>query len=89
MAADRVTDAATLGAEACELARTHEERGHEAYALLFLAEIALKEQRRAEAMQNAQAADQLAIALHMRPLQTRISKLLTHLRPTRRRSPMH
>jgi tetratricopeptide (TPR) repeat protein len=89
LAADRLTDAAKLGAEAFELARTHEERGHEAYALLFLAEIARKGQQIGQALQHAQAAEQLATALQMRPLQTRTSKFLEELQFKPRRSGTH
>jgi class 3 adenylate cyclase/tetratricopeptide (TPR) repeat protein len=75
LAAERVPDAMKIAAEAHDLARAHGERGHEAYALLLLAEVARTEQRLEAALVHAQSAEQLSSELHMRPLRQRVAAL--------------
>jgi tetratricopeptide (TPR) repeat protein len=69
--AGRLEDAHTLAEQALALARTHQERGHEAYALCLLGDIAahrdLPDIAQAEA--HYQQALALAEELGMRPLQ--------------------
>ena len=69
--AGRLEEARTLAARALELARTHQERGYEAYALRLLGEIATH--RDPPEVEEADASYRQALALAeelgMRPLQ--------------------
>jgi tetratricopeptide (TPR) repeat protein len=64
-------EAHSLGEGALSLARAHHERGHEAYALRLLGEIAMRRPRPKRALAESQyeQALTLADALGMRPLQ--------------------
>jgi tetratricopeptide (TPR) repeat protein len=66
----RIADAARLAERAVELSRQHKERGHEAWALKLLGDIAVREDRRdpARAEANYHAALALGIELGMKPL---------------------
>jgi class 3 adenylate cyclase/tetratricopeptide (TPR) repeat protein len=66
----RVADAARLAERAVELSRQHKERGHEAWALKLLGDIAVREERRdpARAEANYHAALALGVELGMKPL---------------------
>ena len=68
--ADRVDDAMVAAEQALRLAREHVERGHEARALLLLADIALRSNPPATGRAGEQAAQALALAedLELRPL---------------------
>jgi tetratricopeptide (TPR) repeat protein len=68
--ADRVGDAATAAEQALHLAREHVERGHEARALLLLADVALRADAPATDRATALAAQALAQAdqMELRPL---------------------
>jgi tetratricopeptide (TPR) repeat protein len=70
LATGRIEDAAKLGKQALELARTHKQRGHEVYALRLLGEVAAR--RVPPDVQEAEAhyrgAMGLAHDLGMRPL---------------------
>jgi class 3 adenylate cyclase/tetratricopeptide (TPR) repeat protein/ABC-type thiamine transport system ATPase subunit len=67
----RVEEAYTLAVRALALARERQERGHEAYALRLLGDIAAQEEspERAQAKADYRQALTLAEALGMRPLQ--------------------
>jgi tetratricopeptide (TPR) repeat protein len=68
--AGRSKEASDLAAHACELARLHQERGNQAYALRLLAEIAAWRERPEEAQAEAYYRQALALVdeLGMRPL---------------------
>jgi tetratricopeptide (TPR) repeat protein len=68
--AGRLEKARTLAARALELARTYQERGHEAYALRFLGDIAAQREPPEVAEADASYSQALALAdeLGMRPL---------------------
>jgi tetratricopeptide (TPR) repeat protein len=76
LAAERIPAAATLANEAHALARAHGERGHEAYALLLLAELARAGEQIDEAINYAHEARQLCAELQMQPLVRRVAKSL-------------
>jgi class 3 adenylate cyclase/tetratricopeptide (TPR) repeat protein len=76
LAAERIPAAATLANEAHALARAHGERGHEAYALLLLAELARAGGQIDEAINYAHEARQLCAELQMQPLVRRVTKSL-------------
>jgi tetratricopeptide (TPR) repeat protein len=67
----RVEEAYTLAARALALARERQERGHEAYALRLLGDIAAQEESPERAQANADYRQALTLAeeLGMRPLQ--------------------
>jgi tetratricopeptide (TPR) repeat protein len=68
---DRLADASDVAERALQLSRTHKERGHEAWALKLLGDIALHQQPAnfEEAEQLYQRAFTLSLELGMRPLQ--------------------
>ena len=68
--AGRLQDASTLAGRALEFSRTHSERGHQAYALWLLGEIAAqcKPPAMGEAESHYRQAQALTEALGMRPL---------------------
>ena len=68
---NRTDEAARVAARALELARTHDERANQAYALHVLGAIALRHGPSKQAQAHFQAALQMAIDLEMRPLQAR------------------
>jgi hypothetical protein len=72
LSAERVSDALKIAADAHSRARAHGERGHEAYALLLLAEVARTERRLADALAHAEAAKQISTELNMAPLRARV-----------------
>jgi tetratricopeptide (TPR) repeat protein len=76
LAAERVSDAGRLATEAHELARAHGERGHEAYALLLLAELARAGEQIDAAINYAHEARQLCAELNMQPLGRRVARSL-------------
>jgi tetratricopeptide (TPR) repeat protein len=61
---------------ALDLARSHGERGHEAYALLLTAQLALALGNEPEAIACARAAEDIAAELGMKPLQARVREVL-------------
>ena len=67
----RVAEAHTLATRALTLARQHQERGHEAYALCLLGEIAAQREPPESALTETHYHQSLALAdeLGMRPLQ--------------------
>jgi tetratricopeptide (TPR) repeat protein len=69
--AGRLDEAATQAQRALEFSRTHQERGHEAYALRLLADIAARREPPERAQADAHYRQALALAneLGMRPLQ--------------------
>jgi class 3 adenylate cyclase/tetratricopeptide (TPR) repeat protein len=67
--AGRSADAAAAATQALALARTHKERGHEAYALRLHGELAEHEEKPAQAEAHYCAAVSIAEDLRMRPLQ--------------------
>lgn len=69
----RITDASVIAQHALDLARTHKERGHEAYALHLLAEIAAPGPGGARGDAEALYGQALGLAeeLSMRPLAAR------------------
>jgi tetratricopeptide (TPR) repeat protein len=86
--AGRPADARALGERALRFARDHRERGHEAYALRLLAEVAAAGEPgpREGAESPARQALELAEALEMRPLQSqcRLALARLHARAGRR-----
>ena len=80
LAAERIPAAARLANEAHALARAHGERGHEAYALLLLAELARAAGQIDEAINYAHEARQLCAEHRMQPLIRRVAKLLADLK---------
>ena len=75
--AGRCEDASRIATEALQLARDHGERGHEAYALLLLAELAGAVGNREDAENLGRAAETVAAQLEMRPLEARARKVLS------------
>jgi len=71
MLADRVEEAHALAERALSLARAHQERGNEAYALYLLGELAVRCEPPDFALAAAHYQQALALAdeLGMRPLQ--------------------
>jgi tetratricopeptide (TPR) repeat protein len=71
MLAGRMEEAHALAEKVLAIARAHRERGHEAYALCLLGEIAARREplERDQAEDNYRQALALAEALGMRPLQ--------------------
>ncbi len=70
LATGRTEDAAQLAGQSLELARTHGQRGHEAYALRLLGEVAARREQSdvQEAGAHYRSALELAQQLGMRPL---------------------
>jgi len=66
--AGRINDAGSMAARALELARTHKERGHEAYVLRLLGEVAEGREDFAAADSYYRSGIQLSETLEMRPL---------------------
>jgi tetratricopeptide (TPR) repeat protein len=64
----RTDDAASTAAKALQLARKHQERGHEAYAFRLLAEVAASRDEHGEAEAHYRSGIELARQLGMRPL---------------------
>jgi class 3 adenylate cyclase/tetratricopeptide (TPR) repeat protein len=64
----RLDDAIAAAQNALDLARSHDERGHEAYALRLLGEVMTRRQECTRAREHYEDALRLAQALGMRPL---------------------
>jgi tetratricopeptide (TPR) repeat protein len=84
MLADRLEEAHTLTERALALARAHQERGHRAYALCLLGEIAVQREppERDQAEAHYRQALALAEELGMRPLQAHCHRSLGKLYAT-------
>jgi tetratricopeptide (TPR) repeat protein len=78
MLAGRLEEAHALAEQALELAREHQERGHQAYALCLLGEIAVQREppERDQAEPHYRQALALAEELGMRPLQAHCHRSL-------------
>ena len=68
---NRTDDAAIAATRSLELARAHDERGNQAYALHAMGIVALRQEQATRALGHFQSALQLAVDLEMRPLQAR------------------
>jgi class 3 adenylate cyclase/tetratricopeptide (TPR) repeat protein len=77
--AGRVEDSAHAAGEALELARGHQERGHEAYALKLLGDVAAYRNEPSVAEPKYSAALSLAEELQMRPLAAHCHWALAHV----------
>jgi tetratricopeptide (TPR) repeat protein len=76
LAAGRVPNASTIASHALKLAQAHGERGHEAYALLLLGQVAMAQGLFEDAHASLTAAEALSAELGMSPLNGRVRRLL-------------